>query len=197
LIRIQTIESVMDILKTGRQKAIYNIFRLRKKGYIKTRRLSNNKRVYNISFENRLHGSSYYEIINKHSPIKVATLEVYRIYGKKPTLEETLIYALKTGSLRIILASLALFKNIEDWSSLYGLAKNNHVERQVGALYDLARNIMRTRKMTNRFRNNALPKDHYEFRYIIPGLRSKNFKDIEDRWKIYLPFNKEDLVDYT
>jgi len=192
---IQTIPSIMDIFNVSREKAIYYVYCLRKKGYVKTKRLSNNKRVYNISFENRLKGSSYYEIINQHSPIKITTSQVHLIYGKKPSLEETLVYAIKTSSLRTILASLALFKKISDWSELYNLAKENYIERQVGALYDLARNVMKTRRMTKRFRNNSLPKNK-NFKYIIGGLKSKDFKKIENRWKIYLPFNKADLEAY-
>lgn len=193
---VQTISSVRDILNVSNKKAVYYVSRLRKKGYVKTRRLSNNQRVYNISFENRLRGFSYYEIINKNSPVKIATPKTYRIYGKEPSLEETLIYAIKTGSLRTILASLALFKKIESWSQLYSLAKKNHIERQIGALYDLARKIMRTRRMTKRFRSNALPKKNSSFNHVIPNLSSKDFKDIENRWKIYLPFNNEDLRAY-
>jgi len=193
---LQTLESVKDILKLSGQKAIYHIYRLRKAGYVKTKRLSNNKRVYNISFENRLKGSDYTEIINKNSPIKIVGHEIYKIYGKEPSLEETLIYAIKTRSLRTILASLALFKKINNWGKLYSLAKNNHLERQVGALYDLSRKLVRTRKMTKRFRNNALPKKDYPFAYIIEGLRSNDFKEIEKTWKVYLPFNKQDLGDY-
>lgn len=193
---IQTIESVMHTLKINRQKANYYVHRLRKQNYVKTRRLSNKKRVYNISFDNRLRGSSYYEIINKNSPVKIVIPKTYKIYGKEPTFEETLIYAIKTSSLRTILASLALFKKIDNWSRLYKLAKENHIESQIGALYDLAREVMRTRRMTRRFRKNALPKDHYDFRYIIPSLKSKDFKEIEKTWKIYLPFNKKDLEEY-
>jgi len=193
---VQTIDSARNILKTDRDKTIYYLFRLRKKGYVKTKRLSNNKRVYNISFENKLKGTSYFEIINKYSPVKIATPITYKIYGKDPSLEETLVYAIKTGSLRTILASLALFKKITNWSELYQLAKKNRIERQVGALYDLAKKIMRVRRMPDRFRNNALPKKWYNFEYIISGLLSKDFKDIENTWKIYLPFNKNDLSDY-
>ncbi|MBU4493111.1 MAG: hypothetical protein KKA61_01975, partial [Nanoarchaeota archaeon] len=193
---IQTIPSIMDILNVSREKAVYYVYRLRKKGYVKTKRLSNNKRVYNISFENRLKGSSYYEIINQHSPVKIATPQIYRIYGKKPSLEETLVYAIKTSSLRTILASLALFKKISDWSELYKLAKENHIERQVGALYDLARKVMKTRRMTKRFKINSFPKKNCAFEYIIRGLKSKDFKDIENIWKVYLPFNKGDLEAY-
>ncbi len=193
---VQTIDSASNILKTSKDKTIYYIFRLRKEGYVKTKRLSNNKRVYNISFENKLKGTSYFEIINKYSPVKIATPITYKIYGKDPSLEETLVYAIKTGSLRTILASLALFKKITNWSELYQLAKKNRIERQVGALYDLAKKIMRVRGMPDRFRNNALPKEEYNFEYTIPGLKSKDFKQVEETWKTYLPFNKNDLSDY-
>jgi len=193
---IQTIESVMDILNVNKKKAIYYIHRLRKQGYIKTRRQSNNRRVYNISLENRLGGKSYYEIINQHSPIKIAAPVIYKIYGKEPSLEETLVYAIKTKSFRTILASLALFKKINNWVELYALAKENHMERQVGALYDVAHRIMRVRKMTKRFRNNSLPKKEVKFGYVITELKSKDFKEIEEIWKIYLPFNMKDLEEY-
>jgi DNA-binding Lrp family transcriptional regulator len=190
------IESIMETLGVDRSKAVYYIYRLRKQGYIKTKRLSNNRRLYNISFENKLGGITYYEIINKYSPIKITSQEIYKIYGKVPSLEETLVYAVKTQKLRIILASLALFKKIDDWSELYRLAKANNIERQIGALYDLCRQIMRTRRMTKRFRNNALPKGKSLFGYVISGLKSKDFTKIEKIWRIYLPFNKSDLEDY-
>lgn len=193
---IQTIESVMDILNVNKRMAIYYIHRLRKDGYIKTRRQSNNRRVYYISLDNKLGGKSYYDIINQHSPIKISTPVIYRIYGREPRFEETLIYAIKTKSLRTILAALALFKKISDWAKLYRLAKENHIERQVGALYDLARTIMKVRKMAHKFRNNALPKGGYKFEYVIPGLKSKDFIEIEKIWRIYLPFNKKDLEEY-
>src|SRR3990167_4612035 len=194
---IQTMGSVMDILKVDKRMAIYYIHRLRKEGYVKTKRQSNNRRVYNISIDNKLGGKSYYEIINQHSPVKISTPVIYRIYGKEPSLEETLIYAIKTKSLRTILASLALFKTISNWVELYKLAKENHIERQVGALYDLARKIMKVRRMSDKFRNNALPKEEYKFKYIIPELTSKDFMEIEKIWKIHLPFNKKDLEEYT
>lgn len=192
----QTIESVKTLLNVDKNKAIYYVHRLRKAGYVKTKKLSDNKRMYNISFENRLGGESYQDIINKNSPLKIMISEVHKIYGKKPSLEEPLVYAIKSKKLRIILASLALFKKIKNWGELYKLGKKNYVERQIGALYDLSRKIMRTRKMTKRFRNNSLPKQKEKFAYIIPGLRSKDFNEIEKTWKVYLPFNKADLEVY-
>lgn len=50
--------------------------------------------------------------------------------------------------------------------------------------------------MKVRFRNNSLPKKENKFEYIIPKLKSKDFKKIEKLWKVYLPFNKEDLEEY-
>ncbi len=196
LVGIQTIESVMDILKADKRMAIYYIHRLRRDGYVKTRRQSNNRRVYNISLNNKLGGKSYYEIINQYSPLKISTSLIHKIYGKEPSLEETLIYAIKTKSLRTILASLALFKKIKDWVKLYDLAKENHIKRQVGALYDLARQIIKVRRMTNKFRSSALPKKGDKFEYIISELKSRDFTEIEKVWKMYLPFNKKDLEEY-
>ncbi|MBI2146952.1 hypothetical protein HYU19_00565 [Candidatus Woesearchaeota archaeon] len=193
---IQTVVSVMDILNIDKKMAIYYIYRLRKEGYVTTKRQSNNRRVYTISLDNKLGGKSYYEIINRHSPIKISTPLIHKIYGKGPSLEETFIYAIKTKSFRAILASLALFKKMNDWVGLYHLAKEDHIEGQVGALYDLARQIMKVRRMSNKFRSSALPKRKHKFEYIVPGLRSKDFMEIERTWKIYLPFNKKDLEEY-
>jgi hypothetical protein len=193
---IQTIESIMDTLQVDKKIAVYYAYRLRKEGYVKTKKQSNNRRVYNISFENKLGGKSYYEIINQYSPIKIATPITYKIYGKEPTLEETLIYAIKTKSLRTILAALSLFKKIQNWVELYALAKENHIERQVGALYDVARKIMKVRKMSKKFINYSLPKEEYKFEYVIPQLKSTDFKEIENKWKIHIPFNIKDLEEY-
>src|SRR3989344_2115132 len=194
---IQTVETVMDALGVNRQKAIYHIYQLRKKGYVKTRRLSDKRRVYEISFENRLKGTSYYEIINRYSPVKIAAPEIHNIYGKQPSHEETLVFAVKTRRFRTILAALALFRKITDWSALYRLARENHIERMIGALYDTARKIMLTHRMTKRFENCALKEKNKDWDYIISGLQSNDFRDVEQKWGIHIPFNRKDLEDYT
>ncbi|NQU79732.1 hypothetical protein HQ545_08245 [Candidatus Woesearchaeota archaeon] len=193
---IHTIKSIMIKLKINKTKAIYFVHLLRNDGYVKTKRLSDKTRVYNISVDNRLKGVTYEEIINTYSPIKISTPKRHKLYGKKPSLELTLIYAIKTRSVRTILAAISLFKKIDDWTALYHLAKVNHIERQVGALYDISRKIIRTKRMSKKFRNNALPEETYAYRYIIPGLQSKDFRLIEKKWRVYIPFNKKDLVVY-
>ncbi len=193
---VQTVQSVMLLLKVSRKKAIQLVYQLRKKGYVKTGRRSDGTRVYSISFENRMKGTSYYDIINKHSPFKVAASEVYTVHGRRPSLEEALVFAVKTRSLRTIIASLALFQKIEEWSRLYRFAKQARILRHIGALYDVSRRIMRTRKMTKRFRNNSLPKKNDKFEYLVDKLKSNDFPDIEKKWKIYVPFNMGDLEGY-
>ncbi|HDP73460.1 MAG TPA: hypothetical protein ENN46_00680 [Candidatus Woesearchaeota archaeon] len=193
---VHTIESIKDALKTNREKAIYYVHRLRKKGYVKTKRQPDNTRVYYISPENRLGGKSYYELINESSPLKVADPGTYRVYGKELKPEDALIYAISSKSLRLILASLALFRKVKDWGRLYSLARENNTTRQVAALYDLARTCTKVKKAPKRFLGNCLPKGHSRPVYIIPGLSSDDFKGIEKKWKVFLPFNKKDLEEY-
>lgn len=194
---IQTVRSVQNILKINRNKAIYYIYRLRKEGYVKTKRLNNGVRVYAISFENKLRGINYYEVINQYSPIKLSIPVTYQIYGREVQLEEVLVYAIKTKSFRTILASLSLFKKINDWNLLHYLGKKNNIERQIGVLYDLSRKLMRVRKMPKRFKNNALPKKNTSYAYIIQDLKSNEFPEIEKKWRVYIPFGKNDLVVYS
>lgn len=196
---VQTIETIMSSLHVNRQKAIYCVYRLRKAGYVKTQRTPSRQRVYSISYENKQGGASYYEIINRWSPIKLAITQTYKIYGREITLEEAFMFALETKKVRAILASLSLFRKISDWKLLYRLARKNGLERKVGALYDLSRLLrIRTKRMDRRFRRLMLPKPGSDYQYILDGLRTSDerYKRIETRWRVYIPFNKGDLEDY-
>ena len=186
----------MRTMNIGKKRAIYYLYRLRKEGYVKTKRLKNHKRLYSISIENKLGGKSYEDVINAYSPLKIATSSMHVLYGKEITPEEALIYALQTKSLRIILASLALFKKIKNWKELYRRSKEFHLERKIGALHGLVKNIMRVRKMPKRFKNLTLPQKKEKYVYILQGLKSNDFTDIERLWKVYLPFNKGDVEEY-
>lgn len=195
---IQTLESIKGKLNVDTKKAIYLIYRLRKKGYVKTKHNSDNKRIYYISPENILGGTSYVDIINKYSPIKLSSAEIYKIYGRDVSIEETIIYAVKTKKLRYILASLALFKKISNWDELFRLAKQNNLLREVGALYDLSTKIIpKVRRMDKKFRYHALPKADEPYEDIISDLRSGEYKEIEKVWKVYIPFKAADLADYS
>lgn len=192
---VQTIKSVMLLLNINKKKAIYYIYRLRKVGYVKTSGASNKIRRYHISAENRLNTQSYYDVINRYAPIGIRPLVETRVYGKEITPEEALVFAIKANSVRMVIAALALFKKIRNWTLLSELAKGE-LKRQICALYDVAKTVMRVRKMPKRFENTAVPQKGDKYAYIIHGLSSDNFKGIEKAWKVYIPLNKADLEDY-
>lgn len=194
---VQTIESIKSTLNIDASKAIYLIHRLRKKGYVKTKQNSNNVRVYYISRENALGGIGYIDVLNKYSPIKLSSSEVYKIYGREVSIEETIIYAVKTRKLRYLLSSLALFKRIDNWVELYRLAKINNLIREIGALYELVEVIIpRVKKMPKFYLHYGLPKENEKFTHLLPTFKSRDYSFIENKWRVYLPFNKEDLLEY-
>ncbi len=193
---VHTIDSITRQLDITRRSAVNYVHMLKKEGYVKTKEARNRKKIYYISRLNRQGGKSHYDILNEESPIKLSPAGTHKIHGRQIPLEETLIYAIKTRKLRAILASLALFRNITGWKLLADMAKQDNTRRIAGCLYDLARRIMRTRRMSMKFRKSALPSKGDKFIHIIDGMESKDFKDIESAWKVYLPFNKSDLQEY-
>ena len=108
-----------------------------------------------------------------------------------------LIYAIKQRDIRYLIASLALFRKIRNWSNLYKLAKKENLIREVAALYDIARLIIpKIRRMPKKFKNLAMPKKSGKYKYIVKQFSSKDFKGIEKKWKIFIPLNNVDLEDY-
>ena len=194
---LNTIQMIENSLNVGRAKAIYIIYKLRMKGFVLTEYRSDKTRVYHISPQNALGGTSYIDIINKNSPIKLLAVDVHKIYGREPSIEETLIYAIKRKSVRYIIATLSLFKKIKNWSELYKRAKDNDLVREVVALYDISRLIIpKITRMPKRFKTLATPKKKDKYKFIIQGLDSSDFKNIEKKWKVYIPLNASDLTDY-
>lgn len=194
---LNTLKMIESALNIDRAKAIYIVYKLRKKGFVETKYQSDKTRVYHISPQNALGGTSYIDILNEYSPLKLLATEVHKIYGREPSIEETLIYAINNRSVRYIIASLALFRKVKNWSELYKRAKEKNLVREVAALYDVSRLIIpKVRRMPQRFKTLATPKKADKIRYIIRGIDSADFKDIEKKWKIYIPLNFSDLTDY-
>src|SRR5262249_7314685 len=101
---VQTIESISIILGIDKRSAIYHVWKLRNARYVRTNRLRNNQRVYDISKNNAQEGMTYYDVINEYSPINIRPPFTYKLYKQKPTVEEALIFAIKTQSPRTLLA---------------------------------------------------------------------------------------------
>ncbi len=198
-----TLETLAARLKIDRVKAIYVVHRLRKLGFVKTSYGAGKKRLYNISMKNKQSGVSYTEKINEASKSVSASFalavpsDAYYVHGREPSYEEALIYALKQKDVRYIIASLVLFRKISDWCLLYRLAKKENLVREVAALYEIARRVVRkVRKMPKRFLHLAQKKKTKKFIHIVSNISSDDFKDIEKKWKVYIPLNRSDLEDY-
>lgn len=194
---LNTIKMIERTLNVGRTRAIYVIYRLRQKGFVETKYQSDGTRVYHISPQNVLGGTSYIDILNKYSPLKLLATEVYKIYGREPSIEETLVYAIDHRSVRYIIASLILFRKVKNWSELYKRAKKKNLVRELAALYDISRLVIpKVGRMPQRFKTLATPKKSDKYRAIIEGISSIDFKNIEKKWKVYIPLNYSDLTDY-
>ncbi len=196
---LQTISSISKTLKINRKTAINYISLLRKKGYLRETRYGANKlRMYKISplKKKKIGYPGFYELLNKYSKVKIySPYEVDRVYDKKMDIEEVLVRAITSGDFRVILASLGLFNKIKNWTKLNYYAKKEHVGRYVGALYDIVKSIMKVKQIDKRIRNSLL-NGKIKNKYLLKKIKSKDLKDIEKVWGVYLPFNKADLEVY-
>lgn len=196
----RTIDSIQDKLKIDRSKAIYLLHRLRTLGYIRTKYLPNRKRIYSISPLNKQHGVSYLEAFNNNMPnpaFKIYDNDDYFVHGRTIKAEDLLMYALNKGTVRFIISSLFLFRKIDNWSYLYQMAKKEGLARKISALYEVSRLfIKKVRKMPKRFRRLTTPKKEDDYLFIINKFDSDDFKEIEQKWKVYIPLNRTDLYEF-
>lgn len=191
---LQTVESIARTLKIQKNTAINYIYRLRKHGLVQTDRLAGKKHLYKVfPVKPVKKGVGLYGFINQNS--KVQVVPRYEVYlHNKLTIEEAVVKALETKDFRTVLASLGLYRKITNWPLLKKLAEKAKVKRQVGALYELAKTTMRVKRADKRTLNGL--RTGKGSKYVIEGLKSKDFKKIEKKWRVYLPFNKKDLEEY-
>lgn len=191
---LHTVGSFSRSMNIHRNTAITYIHALRKNGFVETKRGKKGKRLYDISplKLKKIGSRGFFDVLNEHSSLKIRKPFEHRVYGKTLTLEETVIYALKTRDFRIILASIKLFQNINNWNLLYNLAKKNGLERHIGALYALSRKYFRVRRIDGRILRR-MKQSPISQKYVIPKLRSSDFREIENEWRVFIPFNRGDL----
>ena len=194
---LQTADSIAVNLDVDKRTAINYVWQLRKKGYVETIYGRRKIRMYKISplKPNKFGYSGLYEYLNKNSKIKIYAPYTNRIYDHEPTPEEMVVKAVKTGDLRTVLSSLALFNKVKNWQRLSQIARKELIGRKIGALYDAARTVIRVRKMDKKTRK-ALLRSNIDNNFIVKNARTKDLKQIEKEWNVYLPFNKADLEAY-
>ena len=194
---LSTIELIAKKLNLKKNTAIKKIHELKKLGYVETSGGGKQPSLYRISRikTQKIGNPGLYDVINKNSPIKLVKPYEHRVVGRSISIEEAIVLAVKSENFRLILASLALFNKVKTWSKLYELAKRENVRRKTGALYELTRKIMRARKMDDKTQKLLLSAKH-EKKDIIAGMHSEDFKDIEKKWNVHIPFNYNDLRRY-
>ncbi|OGJ19050.1 hypothetical protein A3K73_04500 [Candidatus Pacearchaeota archaeon RBG_13_36_9] len=190
---LQTIESIMKILKVKRKTAINYVSNLKKNGYTTYYSAGKKKRIYQINtIKPQLKGDNLYGFINKYSKIKVNEPYKHILHNKKLTAEEAIVLALKSQNFRLILASLNLFRKVKNWRLLNEAAKKQEVQRQIGALYEVAKAFIRVKRMDKRTEKSML-KGKGE-KYIYDKIKTKEFFEISKKWRVEIPFRKEDLL---
>ena len=194
---LQTVDSIAINLNIDRRTAINYVWQLRKNGYIETMYGKRKIRMYRISPIRSIKTGypGLYEFLNQNSKIKIYAPYKNRIYDHKPIVEEMIIKAVQTGDFRTIFSALNLFNKITNWALLSQIARKENVGRKIGALYDAARTIIRVRKMDERTRKSLL-KSKIDNKFVVKNARTRDLKDIEKIWNVYLPFNKADLEAY-
>jgi|SRR3989338_4757631 len=194
---LQTVESLAKNLGINRNTAINYLWMLRKKGFVETVYGKRKIRMYRISplLKNKFGYPGLYEYLNQNSKIKIYAPYIERVYDHKPTSEEMIVKAVKTGDLRTVLSSLALFNKVHNWKNLNQIAGKEMVGRKVGALYDAAKSAIRVKHMDARTKK-ALLNSRIDDKYIVKNAKTRDLMHIEKRWNVYLPFNKADLEAY-
>lgn len=184
---LHTIKTLAKELGIAEQSALNLVTKLRKEHYVTVRGGGKKVRLYNISMRKQLpRVPGMYDIINKYSPMKIASSYDHQVHGKYGV-EDALIDAIETKNFRIILASLRLFSHVKDWRKLNALAKKRDCVQQVGALYDVARTRLRIG------RSMIKPVQKKIFWKRLSRLQKNNFPTIATKWRVYIPFNEKDL----
>lgn len=188
-----TIDTFMKQTLLTRESALNLLSLLRKNGYVKTQGGGKQKRIYTISTKKVQEGNGLFTILNKYAKIQVVPSFVHIVHGKY-TEENALIDAIETRDFRILQAAVYLFGHVKKWTTLHKLAKKKHVEPIIGALYDFARTVIRTRRMPEHMHQALLRMRPQKKIEILPHTKtdSQEIKDIEWIWNVMLPFSKQD-----
>lgn len=194
----QTLESMEEILHLKKNTILNRLVQLRKKGYVQTSKGSNGKRMYTISTKKFPQGEGMFTVINKYSKMKLVPSLVHIVRGKYGP-EEALIDAIHFNDFRVLQASLWLFNHITRWKKLHELAKKRGVETVVGALYDTARLVIRTRKMPENMYKSLLREKTRRKIILRPHLQTNDPRvlKIEQKWHVIVPFARADLEDMS
>ncbi len=188
-----TIEDLSERKGITKNSAYNLIAKLQKEGYATRKGGGRVKAIYFISARRKaLEGNGMFEILNKYSKIKINPPFEHRVKGKYST-ENAIVDLVLIRDQRITRSLLHLFNHVKDWKTLHEYSKKKNVWNETLALYELSRLFIKVRKMPKKY--ETLFHKYEKKIYYIDGLYSKDDKirKLEDKFNLYLPFNKGDL----
>ena len=193
---IHTAKTISSELGISTQTTRNYISALRKRHFLETNR-NGYSRLYTIKpyHLKSLGYDGLYETVNKNSPIKLVRSYNHRIADHKLSAEEAIVRSVIEKDFRLLLASLYLFRTVEKWELFYKFSKENNIERQVGALYELSSKIFKMKEVDKKILEK-FKKSKTGSKFIIEPLKSEDFRNIEKEWGVFIPFNKADLERY-
>ncbi len=188
-----TLETFMKQTSLTKKSALNLLSLLRKKGYVRTDGGGKQKRIYTISARVMQKGEGLFTILNKYSKIPLVPPFLHIAHGPY-TEENALIDAIELRDFRVLKTSVYLFGHIKDWTKLHALAKKKRIEPILGALYDFARTVTRTRRMPEHTRQALLRVRLKKKIKLIPHTHTDSLEvqAIEHMWRVVLPFSKQD-----
>lgn len=193
---LHTLDTLVYILHLSQGSILNRLSKLKKEGYVLTKGGGKQKRFYKISQKILPKENGMFTVINHFSKIKLRPYFVHVVSGKYGP-EDALIDALQEKDFRLLQSSLWLFNHITNWKRLHELAKKHHLEPAVGALYDTARVVIRTKRMPQNVYKSLLRKKTKKILVILPHLETNDsqLKTIEKKWHVVIPLAKADLED--
>jgi predicted transcriptional regulator len=149
-----TLELIQEKRKITRQSAINYISKLKKKGLVVTKGGGKQPRIYKIYEKPIEKENGMYEIINKYTPIKLYNDIKHITYGKKTTIEQTIVDCINKNDSRHSLAAVFLLNHIKNWKKLKNLIIQNNLEKKFSLLYELGLKNIKVKKIPKNLQNH-------------------------------------------
>lgn len=197
---IHKLEDLVGMLHITSASAQNLLTRLKREGYAMVW-MKGKKRLYRISARKAFlyKENGMFTIINEHNPnFQVQEYYAHIVHHNQYGPEWALVDAIQTRSFRLTLGALSLFRSIKKWQFLLMLAKKHNVCQEVGAMYDVARQVMKVRAMPKHVYSELYHhREKGERKLSFAGIRSKEFMNVSQKWHVDVPYGMIDIKEVT
>lgn len=185
----QTVDTASEILNLTRQSTINLLSKLKKQGHVTVTGGGKQKKIYTIKTRKiNKENKGMFDILNKYSKEKINPFFIHEPHFEYKV-EHAIVDLIELNDIRILINMPPLFNQVKNWHLLYSLGKKRKLNKQIGAMYDVSRQLTKVRKMPDNVRSLML-KNKSEKNF---SRSSNTFTEIEKEWNVNIPFNKEDF----